>query len=119
VRRPALEVADIFRDHGPAWRAAQRGHLSLGQLKVMACQNKAVIFGLRFDVAAEVLLTIPADPKHHGAAIGATLVLHTWGSALTHPPWQATRLQPPGTNPSRTCRWSARGSDRKLHDRDD
>jgi hypothetical protein len=32
----ALEVADIFRTHGPAWRQAQRGHLSLGQLKVMS-----------------------------------------------------------------------------------
>jgi hypothetical protein len=30
-----LEVADIFRDHGPAWRHANRGHISLGQLKVM------------------------------------------------------------------------------------
>ena len=34
--RPALEVADIFREHGPAWREAQRGHLSLAQLKVMS-----------------------------------------------------------------------------------
>jgi hypothetical protein len=34
--RPALEVADIFRDHGPAWRDANRGRLSLGQLKVMS-----------------------------------------------------------------------------------
>jgi hypothetical protein len=34
--RPALEVADIFRDHGPAWRDANRGHLSLCQLKVMS-----------------------------------------------------------------------------------
>jgi len=34
--RPALEVADIFRDHGPAWRAANAGHVSLGQLKVMS-----------------------------------------------------------------------------------
>ena len=34
--RPALEVADIFRDHGPAWRAQQAGHLSLGQRKVMS-----------------------------------------------------------------------------------
>ena len=158
--RPALEVADIFREHGPAWRAAQRGHLSLGQLKVMsaieqcrtaslgghvlrcegcgtdqlaynscrnrhcpkcqssaakrwldarqadllpveyyhvvftlpapiadiAYQNKAVVYGRLFDVAAEVLLTIAADPKHLGARIGATLVLHTWGSALTHHP---------------------------------
>ncbi len=34
--RPDLEVADIFRAHGPAWREAQRGHLSLAQLKVMS-----------------------------------------------------------------------------------
>ena len=155
-----LEVADIFRTHGPAWRFAQRGHLSLGQLKVMsaieqcrsaalgghvlrcegcgtdqvsynscrnrhcpkcqsnaakrwldarqadllpveyyhvvftlpapiadiAYQNKAAIYGLLFDIAAEVLLTIAADTKHLGARIGATLVLHTWGSALTHHP---------------------------------
>jgi hypothetical protein len=33
---PALEVADIFRDHGPAWRQANAGHVSLGQLKVMS-----------------------------------------------------------------------------------
>lgn len=158
--RPALEVADIFRVHGPAWRDAQRGHLSLAQLQVMSaitqcrtaalgghvlrcdgcgveqvsynscrnrhctkCQssaakrwldarqadllpveyyhvvftlpapiadiayyNKAVVYGLLFDVAAETLLTIAGDPKHLGAAIGATLVLHTWGSALTHHP---------------------------------
>ena len=36
MSRPALEVADIFRAHGPAWREAQAGHLSLGQLKVMS-----------------------------------------------------------------------------------
>ena len=36
MSRPALEVADIFRDHGPTWRRAQAGHLSLGQLKVMS-----------------------------------------------------------------------------------
>jgi hypothetical protein len=160
VGRPALEVADIFRIHGPAWREAQRAHLSLGQLKVMsaieqcrsaalgghvlrcegcgsdqiaynscrnrhcpkcqgpaarrwldarqsdllpveyyhivftlpaaiaaiAYQNKALIYGLLFDVAAETLLTIGADTKHLGARIGVTLVLHTWGSALTHHP---------------------------------
>ena len=158
--RPTLEVADVFREHGPAWREAQRSHLSLAQLKVMsaieqcrsaalgghvlrcdgcgadqvsynscrnrhcpkcqstaaqrwldarradllpveyyhvvftlpapiadiAYQNKAAIYGLLFDVAAEVLQTIAADPKHLGARIAATLVLHTWGSALTHHP---------------------------------
>jgi hypothetical protein len=52
----------------------------------IAYQNKAAIYGLLFDVAAEVLQTIAADPKHLGARIGATLVLHTWGSALTHHP---------------------------------
>ena len=158
--RPALEVADIFRSHGPGWRESQRGHLSLAQLKVMsaieqcrtaalgghvlrcercgtdevsynscrnrhcpkcqssaaqrwlqerqadllpveyyhvvftlpapiaelAYQNKEVLYGLLFDVAAQTLMTIAADPKHLGARIGATLVLHTWGSALTHHP---------------------------------
>ena len=33
--RPQLEVADIFRDHGPAWRAANEGHVSLDQMRVM------------------------------------------------------------------------------------
>jgi len=155
-----LEVADIFRAHGPTWRQAQHGHLSLGQRKVMSaieqcrsaalgghvlhcpackhaqiaynscrnrhcpkCQagaaqrwlearqadllpveyyhvvftlpapisdiaytNKAVIYGLLFRIAAETLQTIAADPRHLGARIGLTLVLHTWGSALTHHP---------------------------------
>ena len=36
MARPVLEVADIFRDHGPAWREANRGHVSLDQLKVMS-----------------------------------------------------------------------------------
>ena len=34
--RPALEVADVFREHGPAWRQANAGHVSLEQLKVMS-----------------------------------------------------------------------------------
>ena len=44
--RCALEVADIFRTHGSAWRQAQHGHLSLGQLKVMSaieqCRSAAL-----------------------------------------------------------------------------
>jgi predicted Zn-ribbon and HTH transcriptional regulator len=160
VSRPALEVADIFRGHGPAWRQANAGHVSLGQLKVMsaiescrtaalgghiarcedcgyttiaynscrnrhcpkcqgaaamqwlaereaellpvpyfhvvftlpaaiadiAYQNKAVIYDLLFKASAETLITIAADPKHLGARVGVTSVLHTWGSALTHHP---------------------------------
>jgi hypothetical protein len=158
--RPSLEVADILRAHGEAFRRAQAGHLSLGQLKVMsaieACrtaemgghvwrcddcahlavaynscrnrhcpkcqgqaakawlaerqadllpvpyyhvvftlpgqvaaiafQNKAVVYDLLFKAAAETLQTIAADPKHLGARIGLTAVLHTWGSAMTHHP---------------------------------
>jgi hypothetical protein len=55
-------------------------------ISAIAYYNKAVIYGLLFEVAAEVLRTIAADPKHLGAQIGVTLVLHTWGSALTHHP---------------------------------
>jgi len=156
----AIEVADIFRGHGPAWREKHTGHISLDQLKVMsaiercrtaelgghllsckecgeikiaynscrnrhcpkcqataakrwfkarqldllpvdyyhvvftlpapiadiAYQNKAVIYDILFKAASETLLIIAADPKHLGAQIGVTLVLHTWGSALTHHP---------------------------------
>ncbi|QGP79396.1 IS91 family transposase [Sphingobium sp. CAP-1] len=158
--RASLEVADIFRSAGPAYRAAHAGHLSLGQLKVMAAiencrtaalgghveacddcghwrvaynscrnrhcpkcqgaaartwlaareadllpvgyfhvvftvppeiadvawQNKAVVYDLLFRAAADTMLTIAADPRHLGARIGITAVLHTWGSALTHHP---------------------------------
>jgi len=158
--RSSLEVADIFRRHGPAWRTAHAGHVSLAQLKVMSaietcrtamlgghvegcedcghtriaynscrnrhcpkCQgaaarewlaareadllpvgyfhvvftvpaevaniafhNKGVVYDLMFRAASETMLTIAADPKHLGARIGVTAVLHTWGSAMTHHP---------------------------------
>ena len=160
MARPPLEVADIFRDHGPAWRQKNAGHISLSQLKVMSavehcrsaslgghvlrchdcdrvqiaynscrnrhcpkCQgavarrwlearqadllpvehyhlvftlppqisaiayyNKAVVYTILFRAVAETLQTIAADPRHLGARIGMTLVLHTWGSAMTHHP---------------------------------
>jgi hypothetical protein len=158
--RPRLEVADIFRTHGPAYRRDHAGHLNLPQLKVMsaietcrtaalgghvaACtkcghqhiaynscrnrhcpkcqgatakdwmqarmedllpvqyhhvvftlpaqiaeiayQNKAEVYGLLFKASSGTLLAIAADPKHLGARIGMTSVLHTWGSAMTHHP---------------------------------
>ena len=160
MARPSLEVADVLRAHGEAYARRQAGHLSLGQLKVMAAiracrtaalgghvarcddcdhveiaynscrnrhcpkcqgaaardwlaareaellpvayyhvvftlpaaigaiafQNKAVVYDLLFKTAAETLSTIAADPRHLGARIGLTAVLHTWGSALTHHP---------------------------------
>jgi hypothetical protein len=52
----------------------------------IAYQNKAVIYNLLFKASAETMLTIAADPKHLGARIGITAVLHTWGSAMTHHP---------------------------------
>jgi len=158
--RPILEVADIFRAHGPAYRREHAGHLNLPKLKVMsavencrtaalgghvaACtkcdhqhiaynscrnrhcpkcqgaaaqdwmqarmqdllpvqyfhvvftlpsqiadiayQNKAAVYGLLFKATSETLRTIAVDPKHLGAKIGMTSVLHTWGSAMTHHP---------------------------------
>ena len=180
--RPALEVADIFRDHGPAWRQANAGHVSLGQLKVMsaieacrtavlgghvarcenaACgftsiaynscrnrhcpkcqgaqarewmedrasellpvpyfhvvftlpaeigdiayQNKAVIYDALFKASSETMLRIAADPRHLGAKIGMTSVLHTWGSAMTHHPH--VHMIVPGGGFSPECdRWIA------------
>jgi hypothetical protein len=52
----------------------------------IAYQNKAVIYDLLLRVSAETLTTIARDPKHLGARLGFTSVLHTWGSALTHHP---------------------------------
>ena len=158
--RTKLEVADIFRAHGPAYRCANAGHLNLIQFKVMSaiencrtaalgghvsactecdhqhiaynscrnrhcpkCQgatarnwmeariedllpipyfhvvftlpaqvadiayhNKAAVYDLLFKASSQTLLTIAADPKHLGARIGMTSVLHTWGSAMMHHP---------------------------------
>ncbi len=55
-------------------------------IAAVALQNKAVVYDLLFRTAADTLLTIAADPKHLGARIGMTAVLHTWGSAMTHHP---------------------------------
>jgi hypothetical protein len=52
----------------------------------IAYQNKSVVYDLLFRMSSETLLTIAADPKHLGARIGITAVLHTWGSAMTHHP---------------------------------
>ncbi len=52
----------------------------------IAFQNKAAVYALLFEAASETLKTIAADPKHLGAGIGMTMVLHTWGQTLTHHP---------------------------------
>jgi hypothetical protein len=56
------------------------------EIASIAYQNKAVVYDLLFRTAAETLLTIATDPKHLGARIGFTAVLHSWGSAMTHHP---------------------------------
>ena len=56
------------------------------EIAPIAYQNKAVVYDLLFRTAAETLLTIAADPKHLGARIGATAVLHSWGATMTHHP---------------------------------
>src|SRR5215217_2942925 len=56
------------------------------EIAPIAYQNKAVVYDLLFRTAAETLLTIAADPKHLGARIGVTAVLHSWGSAMTQHP---------------------------------
>ena len=55
-------------------------------MAAIAFQNKAVVYALLFEAAAATLKMIAADPKHLGAEIGATMVLHTWGQTLTHHP---------------------------------
>ena len=57
-----------------------------GEIANIAFHNKAVVYDLLFQTASKTMLTIAADPRHLGARIGITAVLHTWGSALTHHP---------------------------------
>ena len=74
----------------------------------IAYQNKAVVYDLLLKTAAETLITIAADPKHLGARIGLTAVLHTWGSTLTHHPHAHIIVPGGGFSPDRqrwiTCR---------------
>ena len=72
----------------------------------IAFQNKAVVYDLLFKTAAETLTTIAADPKHLGARLGLTAVLHTWGSALTHHPHVHVIVPGGGLSPD-GARWIA------------
>ncbi len=56
------------------------------EVAAIAFHNKALLYDLLFRAASETMLTIAADPRHLGARIGITAVLHTWGSAMTHHP---------------------------------
>ena len=67
----------------------------------IAYQNQAVVYDLLLRTAAETLITIAADPKHLGARIGLTAVLHTWGSTLTHHPHAHIIVPGGGFSPDR------------------
>jgi hypothetical protein len=56
------------------------------EVAAIAFHNKPVVYDLLFKAASETMMTIARDPKHLGARIGITAVLHTWGSAMTHHP---------------------------------
>jgi hypothetical protein len=56
------------------------------RIRAIAYQNNSKVYGLLFKVAADTLTIIAADPKHLGAAIGLTAVLHTWGQRLDYHP---------------------------------
>ena len=75
-------------------------------IAAVAYQNKAVVYALLFEAAAETLKTIAADKRHLGAEIGATMVLHTWGQTLTHHPHVHCIVPGGGLSPS-SDRWIA------------
>ena len=52
----------------------------------IAHQNKRELYNLLTRASADTVIKIAADPKHLGARVGVTSVLHTWGSAMTHHP---------------------------------
>jgi hypothetical protein len=76
---------------------------SVGEI---AFQNKAAVYGILFRTAAETLATIAANPRHLGAQLGVTMVLHTWGQTLQHHPHLHCVV--PGGGPSLDAsRWVA------------
>ena len=80
MAQQGLEVADIFRDHGAAWREANRGHVSLDQLKVMSAIERCRTAALGGHVARcenEPALT-PSSPTT--AALWAKPVMGSWQS---------------------------------------
>ncbi len=75
-------------------------------LAAIAFQNKARVYGLLFQAAAETLTTIAGDARHLGAEIGLTAVLHTWGQNLDHHPHVHCIVPGGGLSSDREC-WVA------------
>jgi hypothetical protein len=76
------------------------------EIAAIAFHNKAALYDLLFRTASETILTIAADPKHLGARIGITAVLHTWGSAMTYHP-HVHMIVPGGGIALDSTRWIA------------
>jgi hypothetical protein len=56
------------------------------ELNVLALENPRLFYDLLFTASAQTLLEIASDPKHLGAEVGVTGILHTWGqNLLLHP----------------------------------
>jgi len=72
----------------------------------IAFWNKAAVYNLLFRASAQTMATIAATPRHLGARIGMTSVLHTWGSAMTHHPHIHMVVPGGGLSPD-TTRWIA------------
>ena len=106
VRGEPPSLARGARGGTAAGRVLPRGVHLAGTLGALAYQNKARIYDLLFDVAAETLPTIAADPRHLGARIGMTLVLHTWGPTLDHHPHVHGIVPAGGLSPD-GARWVA------------
>jgi hypothetical protein len=56
------------------------------ELAPLALQNPRVVYGILFQAAARTLVEVAADPRHLGARVGCSMVLHTWGQNLMHHP---------------------------------
>ena len=85
------------------------------QLRDIAYQNKRVIYDVLMKASAETTLTIAADPKHLGARVGITSVLHTWGSAMTHHPHVHMIVPGGGLSPDGSCWIGCRRQDFFVH----
>lgn len=72
----------------------------------IAHQNKREIYNLLMRASADAVIRIAADPKHLGARVGITSVLHTWGSAMTHHP-HVHMIVPGGGLSADGARWIA------------
>jgi hypothetical protein len=72
----------------------------------IAHQNKREIYNLLMRASADTVIKIASDPKHLGARIGITSVLHTWGSAMTHHP-HVHMIVPGGGLSSDGTKWIA------------